>query len=106
MEPNEPELRLAFGLPKCGVLSRLKLSARNCSLIASDNKIFLKIEKSRLAYPGPRTIFRPALPGVGLLLLCPAGLVNAAVLNHFAILRLSRGRSGLCPGTTSGRNPG
>src|SRR5689334_19436270 len=106
MEPKEPELRLAFGLAKCGELSRLKLSARNCRLLFSKKDRLLIKEKSSFQYPGPRTRFRPASPGTGWPLLCPGVLVNASVLNHSEIVRLCRGSVGVWPGTRFGRKPG
>ena len=106
IDPNEPALRLPFGFPKCGVLSRLKLSARSWRPIFSENAKLLNREKSTFVYPGPRTRFRPASPGVGLLLLCPGVLANAAVLNHSEVERFVRGNVGFSPGTRFGRSPG
>ena len=48
--------RLRFGTLNCGVLERLKNSARNCSFKRSVIPKFLNIEKSALLNPGPSSM--------------------------------------------------
>ncbi len=75
---------LEAGLLNCGVLVTLKLSARNCSRRVSlaERKKSLNRDKSACAVPGPVRIFRPVLPNC-----CGPGAVNAAMLNHWAMVR-------------------
>src|SRR3974377_1304285 len=54
-----------WGGAKFGWLMMLNISTRNWILKTSEiffTGIFLKTEKSRLAIPGPMTLFRPELP--------------------------------------------
>src|SRR5262249_9752560 len=96
-----PANTIRFGGEKLTRLSRLKNSARNCSVPVSPSpfsRVSLLIEKSRLARPGPRNILRPAFPKN------PAGGSVKAVGSKYRfgppriILRTVR------PGNTSGRS--
>src|SRR5262249_45428014 len=54
--------RLPFGLPHCGVLVKLKASARNCRLNLSVIRNCRKRPKSHCDRNGPRRVFRPRAP--------------------------------------------
>src|SRR5688572_27740732 len=70
---------LAFGLLNCGVLVRLKNSARNCRyrLWSPPHAAFLNNEKSSCLVSGPMRIFFPAFPNVNW-----AGVEKQLTLNH------------------------
>lgn len=53
---------IKFGVLKFARLSRLKISARNCSANRSCSVVVLNAEKSQVARPGPINVFRPKLP--------------------------------------------
>src|SRR5687768_4639864 len=52
----------ADGLAKCGVLVRLKISSRNCSVRVAPSANCRNTLMSKLAYPGPRMLLNPAVP--------------------------------------------
>jgi hypothetical protein len=57
-------LMFEAGMLNCGMLKKLKNSARNCNRILSVSRKFLKAEKSMLCMPGPVNTFLPGLPMV------------------------------------------
>ena len=61
-EPTESEVLLALARKNVGVLVRLKNSARNCRLVFSEIRVFLKSEKSKFVDPGPRATCRAESP--------------------------------------------
>src|SRR5580692_294729 len=88
----------ADGLLNCGVLKRLKNSARNCSAFDSATWKFLKTEKSMFFVPGPWRILRPELPH------CPFAsepvngiLTKSDVLNHSLMFRWPVGKEPFPP---------
>jgi hypothetical protein len=99
MTPNEGLVNEVDGFNKFGWLNTLKNSARNWKLFLSLILKFLDNETSKSTNPGPTMDPRFSFPN------CPvAGIENAAVLNHFAIvglddtvLPLSFGRSARPP---------
>src|SRR5262245_19031971 len=88
----------ALGLLNCGVLVRLKISARNCNerLPSPPNPMLRNTEKSSCIVPGPNTVLRPTLPKVN----C-GGAVKHAVLNQRSTVESSS--FGSQPATASGR---
>src|SRR5258706_12999375 len=72
------ELISSSGNRKFVWLSTLKNSARNWNCFDSATLKFFSAEKSQLAYPGPCTMLRPAVPKVPGSFIC----WNAALLNH------------------------
>jgi hypothetical protein len=75
--PKLELLALPFGFTKCGVLLKLKDSARNCNWNLS---VSLKVRnklKSVFTTPGPRMVLRPTLPNR-----TAVGRANALVSNH------------------------
>src|ERR1700722_5637632 len=88
---------VAAGLLNCGVLNRLKNSARNCKTFPSVMCVFLKSEKSTFFVAGPCRMFRPESPQVP-----AAAFVNAVVSNHLASVRSPLGSDPLpWPATSS-----
>src|SRR5215469_13209629 len=53
---------MRFGVLKLARFSRLKSSARNCTLKRSLIRVFLNTEKSQVASPGPMKELRPRFP--------------------------------------------
>src|ERR1035437_455378 len=90
MVPIAVEPAVAPGLSNCGVLKRLKNSARNCRAFDSVTWVFLKNEKSTVLVPGPWRILRPELPHVPV-----TGFVKAPVLNQCCRVRWPLGRDPL-----------
>src|SRR5215467_3594983 len=89
------------GSPYCGWFHTLNISARNSSFAFSaafqpewrpnhGNSVTLKMDKSQLLIPDPRTGFLPPLPKVP-----EAGSAKALVLNHSFRLRLDLSKTGL-----------
>src|SRR5580658_141843 len=87
---------VAPGLSNCGVLKRLKNSARNCKVVDSVKWVFLKTEKSTFFVPGPCRILRPESPQVP-----GAGFAKAARLNHSPRVRWPLGSDPLPFAATS-----
>src|SRR5580704_10626122 len=80
----------ADGLLNCGVLNRLKNSARNCRTFDSATWKFLKTEKSTFLVPGPCRMLRPEFPHCPLASVPVNGiLTKAEVSNHSFRVRLS-----------------
>src|SRR6185312_13913132 len=99
--PNWASPNVLSGVPNCGVLARLKLSARNCSFQRSVNGKSLKIERSTERVGGEKLVCKPRLPWVR-----GVGAVRLAVLNHSTALRPPSGAAlGSVPDTRSGEQP-
>src|SRR5262249_33615650 len=79
----------AFGAPKFGVFSRLKISPRSSIARGPAIRIRRVSATSTSRYDGPRTGFRDAVPSVN----GPAG-TKAAVLNQWPGVRWSAGNVG------------
>src|SRR5439155_4594267 len=62
MVPAGPLPIVAFGRSNCGVLVRLKNSARNWTRVSSVIRKSLNTEKSTFLRPGPSRMFRPVSP--------------------------------------------
>src|ERR1039457_3337703 len=99
---------VALGGPKLAWFSRLKNSARNCSLTLSEMAAVLNSERSRVARPGPVSVALPRFPYVP-----KAGRLKAQGLNHWLGLprttgppkaELMEGRSGLRVSPSSERD--
>src|SRR5450755_1225003 len=95
--PVAMPLKPVAGIEKYGWLNRLKNSVRNSTPILSPMLVFLKMAKSKLSMPGPRSdeSTRPSLPNPH-----SGGAAKQFVLNHSVRLREPLL---LHPGTTSGR---
>src|SRR5215472_16976020 len=98
IRPSAPEFALEItpsvavsivcpGIVKRGWLKRSKDSARNCTLLDSVIRKFLKSERSKLNSPGPISTFLPELPK-----LYGDGSTNAEVSNQRATVRSDDGR--------------
>ena len=75
---NKVEDFVVLGVPRFTRLKRLKNSARNSNWLSLNGMgKLLKVEKSTVARPGPRSVFRPSVPKVA-----GAFSLNAAVLNQ------------------------
>ena len=72
---------IRFGVLKFARLSRLKISARNCSDSLSRKVVVLNVEKSHVAKPGPVNVSRPKSPKKPLL---AGGAKKAFGSNHCA----------------------
>src|SRR5271167_3067220 len=72
---------IRFGVLKLARFSRLKISARNCKVMPSLRLVFLMVEKSQVARPGPLRLFLEAFPKNPLL---GGGCRKAAGLYHWA----------------------
>src|SRR5262245_40456059 len=80
IRPNPPDVTEVPGLLKFVWFSTLKNSARYCKFQRSVIRKFLCAEKSMLNVPGPRRIFRPALPKVP-----SCATLKDSVVNHLEI---------------------
>src|SRR5262249_26073975 len=84
MVPNAALPNCPFGLANCGWLNRLNASTRS-SVSTCPTRVFLMIDASTLACPGPRTVLRPVLPSVAV---ASAGRTKHDVSNHLSIVGL------------------
>src|SRR5690242_15403024 len=75
--PNVDVPNVVPGLLKCGVLVRLKASARNSIDVFSVSGIIRKSEASRFTRSGPVSMLRPTLPK-----LVPLGAENGVTSNQ------------------------
>ena len=101
VEPGCSTATIRLGVLKLARFSRLKISARNCTLTRSPIRVSLIAEKSQVPSPGPIRVSRPRFPKKPLLFGTAA---NAAALNHWLgvpgitgplKLGLTKGRTGL-----------
>src|SRR5208282_230553 len=65
--PKLGAFTMFWGISKFARLKILKISARNWTLADSPKRKLRRREKSQLPNPGPRRMFRPALPKVNAL---------------------------------------
>src|SRR5207245_1873926 len=84
MRPAVGEPMLALGKPSCGVLSRLKASARSWRFRRWRRGMRLASDTSRVFVPGAYRIPRPASPYV-----LGGGATKSATLNHTSGVGLS-----------------
>src|SRR5438034_545542 len=89
-DPKLPLARFVSARPNCGVLKRLKASARNCAEMRSLYRNRFISAKSEMRAQSKRKLGnqRGAEPTVN-----GAGAVNAAVLNHRSGTRFATPRS-------------
>src|SRR5207302_5415191 len=101
VEPGARTATIRLGVLKLARFSKLKISARNCTVVRSRIRVSFMTEKSQVPSPGPIKASRPRFPKKPLLL---GTAVNAAALNHSVgvpritgpvKLGLTNGRTGL-----------
>src|SRR5881409_3269860 len=86
--PNRLSVNEVLGLLNCGVLNKLKNSARYCRRKRSVMWRFFMADQSRLKVPGPRKTPRPELPKV------PSFARAKEEILKYCLIRSPRARSG------------